>query len=75
MNIFVNAFNVATKNDGSEFVLHLCQVMPEIDDDGEITGQTTETVGGFVMSQDFAREIATSILKTLDPTQNQTSSD
>ena len=70
MNTFVNAFRTATKNDGSEFILHLCQVAPVIDEKGTITGEAAETVGSFVMSQSFARQMATSILDTLAPSGN-----
>ncbi len=67
MNQYVNAFHTATKLDGSEFILQLCQNAPVLDDKGAITTENIEVVGSFVMSHSFAKEMASAILETLAP--------
>lgn len=65
MNIYTNAFRLATKADGDEFIITLLQNAPRYDDNFSIIGDDSEIVGAYVMTMDFAKNLAIKINELL----------
>lgn len=70
MNIYANAFNLATRRDGTgEFVISFRQESPDFNEQGKVIGTKIETVGSFVISEGLAKELSRQIAELAAPAQ------
>lgn len=66
MNVYVNAFRISFKDDGTEVILQFYQEHPNISETGEVQGVTSELVDSLVMNPAMILNLAHSVESTLN---------